>query len=201
MKVLGITGGVGAGKSTVLSYMERRYKALILQADAIGAKLQQPGNTCYRQIVELFGAEILREDATLDRVLLAKLVFADEQLLKRLNAVIHPAVKKEITDCLENARARADVPFAVIEAALLLEAGYGDICDEIWYVRADEQVRMKRLTESRGYTAERVRSIMKNQLSEREFEAGCEFVIDNSTNIVENTFEQIDKGLVEHGFL
>jgi len=89
----------------------------------------------------------------------------------------------------------------VLEAALLIEDHYESICDEFWYVYADEDVRRQRLMQYRGYTAEKVKQVMKNQLRENVFRQHCQFVIDNSSNIVENTYEQIDRGLIEHEFL
>ena len=78
---------------------------------------------------------------------------------------------------------------------------YDLICDEIWYVYVDEKNRCKRLMASRGYSAEKVQSIMRNQMKDAEFRGRCDFVIDNSSDFMENTYEQIDKGLIKHGFL
>lgn len=201
MKVLGITGGVGAGKSTVLDYLNHRYHARVIQADLAGKMLQQPGQECYEKIVEAFGGEILQEDKSICREKLASLVFADRRKLQMLNAIVHPAVKRHITDEIERERRSGDHPLFVIEAALLLEDRYDLICDEIWYVYTDPQVRMRRLAKSRGYSEEKTKSIISNQLGDREYREKCNFVIDNSSNIVENTYGQIDKGLMEHGFL
>lgn len=201
MKVLGITGGVGAGKSTILDYLEEHYKARVIQADAVGRLLQQPGQECHRRIAEAFGSGILQEDGTLQRSALAEIVFQDEEKLRLLNEIVHPAVKEYIAGEIQREADRGQVPFVVIEAALLLEDHYDVICDEIWYIYTDPAVRTRRLMASRGYSGAKVREIMANQLSEEEYRAGCQFVIDNSSNFVENTYEQIDKGLIEHGFL
>lgn len=202
MKVLGITGGVGAGKSTVLSYMERQYGVRVIQADRVAYDLQQPGQKCYEEIVDFFGTEILqKEDGTIDRGLLAKRVFGDEKQLARLNQIVHPAVKSWIRTEIEKEKERGTIPFLVIEAALLLEDHYDEICDEIWYIYTDPGVRARRLAESRGYTEEKTQQIMKNQLSDEEYRKNCEFVIDNSDDFVENTYDKINRGLIEHGFL
>lgn len=201
MKVLGITGGVGAGKSTILDYLERRHKARVIQADAVGKLLQRPGEECHRRIVETFGEEILQEDGALRRSTLAELVFQDGEKLRLLNGIVHPAVKEYIVKEIQREKRRGEVPFVVIEAALLLEDHYDAVCDEIWYVYTDPAVRTRRLMASRGYSREKVQEIMANQLSDEEYRSRCEFVIDNSSDFVENTNEQIDKGLVEHGFL
>lgn len=201
MKVLGITGGVGAGKSTILSYLNKKYNAKVILADEVGRQLQQPGEESFRRIVEVFGSAILLPDGSLDRARLADTVFADKEMLARLNAIIHPAVKKRITAQLAYERQKKEVPFCVIEAALLLEDGYDQICDEIWYVYTKPDIRMKRLAASRGYSDEKTQQIMSNQPDDGIYRKKCKFVIDNSDDIVENTYEQIDKGLREHGFL
>lgn len=98
--------------------------------------------------MEVFGSAILLPDGSLDRARLADTVFADKEMLARLNAIIHPAVKKRITAQLAYERQKKEVPFCVIEAALLLEDGYDQICDEIWYVYTKPDIRMKRLAAS-----------------------------------------------------
>lgn len=201
MKILGITGGVGAGKSTILSYLADRYHARVIQADEVGKLLQEPGQSCYQQIIASFGDGILQEDGAIDRARLAAVVFADEQKLKQLNGIVHPAVKAYIIEETEKEKRKKEVPFCVIEAALLLEDHYDQICDEIWYIYTEVPVRMKRLADSRGYSEEKSRQIMANQLSDEEYREKCQFVIDNSSDFVENTFKQINEGLVEHGFL
>lgn len=201
MKVLGITGGVGAGKSTVLAYLEERYGARVIQADQVGHLLQQPGESCYRRIVELFGREILNADGTISRPKLGAIVYADPRKMVRLNAIMHPSIRRFIKAEVEAERKKGEVPFVTIEAALLLEDHYDEICDEIWYVYAADAVRVERLKASRGYSEERCRSIMANQKKEPDFRAACRLVIDNSSDIVQNTYEQMDKGLREHGFL
>ncbi|MDY3250790.1 MAG: dephospho-CoA kinase [Candidatus Choladocola sp.] len=201
MKVLGITGGVGAGKSTILDYMQKMYHARVIQADKVSHMLQEVGQSCYYRIIETFGTGILNGDHTISREKLAAAVFDDYGMLQKLNQIIHPAVKEFIIKEIEEEKRRKRVPFVVIEAALLLEDHYDLICDEIWYVYADEATRRVRLMKSRGYSDAKVRKIMGNQMKDAGYRARCKFVIDNSGNIVENTYEQIDKGLIEHEFL
>lgn len=200
MKILGITGGVGAGKSTVLSYLQKQYGARVILADEVGHMVQEPGQECYKKIVENFGEEILC-DGRIDRQKLGAVVYADRSKLELLNQLVHPAVKAHIVEEIEKERHKGEVPFVVVEAALLLEDRYDLICDEIWYVYVDEKNRCKRLMASRGYSAEKVQSIMRNQMKDAEFRGRCDFVIDNSSDFMENTYEQIDKGLIKHGFL
>lgn len=195
MKVLGITGGVGAGKSTILAYLEQKHGARIIQADQVAFCLQQPGGICFEEIVVLFGKEILAADGRIDRGKLASVVFADAGLLARLNAIVHPAVKEWIIKEIEKERQKGQVSLFVVEAALLLEDHYDLICDEIWYIHTDSEVRCKRLMNSRGYSEEKVHRIMKNQLSEQLYREKCQVVIDNSSDQVECAYEQIDRGL------
>ncbi|MCR1840793.1 dephospho-CoA kinase [Murimonas intestini] len=201
IKVLGITGGIGTGKSTVLDYIGKMYHARVIQADQAAHLLMEPGQVCYYKIVESFGSGILRGDQKIDREKMAAVVFSDKEKLKRLNQIVHPAVKEYIIAEIKRERGNGTVPFIVLEAALLIEDHYESICDEFWYVYADEDVRRQRLMQYRGYTAEKVKQVMKNQLRENVFRQHCQFVIDNSSNIVENTYEQIDRGLIEHEFL
>ncbi|HIQ97061.1 MAG TPA: dephospho-CoA kinase [Candidatus Limivivens merdigallinarum] len=201
MKVIGITGGVGAGKSTVLDYLNRRYHARIIQADLVAHHLMEPGMPVYYKIVEAFGSGMLKGDQTIDRQRLGELVFADQEKLEKLNKLVHPAVKEYIASEIEEERKQKRVPFVAVEAALLIEDHYETICDELWYIYADEEVREQRLLASRSYTREKSRSIMKQQLPDDIFRESCQFVIDNSSEILQNTFEQIDRGLISHGIL
>lgn len=201
MKVLGITGGVGAGKSTVLTHLFEKYRARVIQADQVAHLLEEPGRKCYHQIVEIFGEDILDGDGTISRGRLAAKVFSKPESLKRLNSVVHPAVKAYIIEEIRKEKEAGQAPFVVIEAALLLEDHYDEICDEIWYIHTDREVRKRRLMESRGYTEKKSEEIMKNQLPDGLFFEQCQFVVDNSSDFIENTYEQIDRGLVEHGFL
>lgn len=201
IKVLGITGGVGAGKSTVLDYLEHRYRARVIQLDQAAHMLMEPGQECFRKVVDAFGTDILLPDGSLDRSRMAKLIFPDRARVELLNRIVHPMVKTYIKEEIEKERRKGTAPFLVLEAALLLEDHYDEICDEIWYIHTEDSVRRKRLAESRGYTPEKTDSIMKNQRSETEFRQLCQFTVDNSSDILENTYEQIDKGLKEHGFM
>lgn len=189
MKIIGITGGAGAGKSTVLHYIQKNYPGVTLQADVIGHFLMQPGQSCYRPVVELFGGQILRTDGSIDRKKVAEKVFLDARQLKKLNAIVHPRVKTHILQRMEEERQK-DVPFFFLEAALLLEEKYDAFCDEVWYIDADEAVRRRRLMEDRGYTQERVDGVFISQLTGEEFRKRCTCRIENNGD-VERTYRQI----------
>jgi len=189
MRIIGITGGVGSGKSEVVNFIARNFDATVVQADAVGHLLMKPGKACFEPIVALFGPEILREDGKLDRAKIASIVFTDKEMLEQLNAIVHPAVKEYIKRAIEKER-EYGTPFFVIEAALLIEDKYDEICDELWYIYADEQTRIERLKLHRGYSEEKIRDLFANQLSEEEFFQHCHFEVDNSGDF-ENTKAQI----------
>lgn len=191
MKVIGITGGVGAGKSEVLGYIADRWNATVVEADEVGYLVMQPGKACYKPIIDLFGKEILREDQTFDREKIASIVFRDKDLLEKMNAIVHPAVKEYIKKAIERER-KEDTDLFIVEAALLIEDKYDEICDELWYIYADEETRTERLMKNRGYSAEKCQEIFNNQLSEEEFSKHCAFEIDNSGEF-EETKEQIQR--------
>lgn len=194
MKVIGITGGVGAGKSAILHYLEDVHKAKVIEADKVGHLLMEPGGACYYGIVEKFGSGILNGDQTINREKLGKIVFAEESLLQELNKIVHPRVKSYIVSEIAKERAYHRFDLFVIEAALLLEDHYDVICDEIWYIDTDAEVRARRLKQSRGYSDEKIAGIMANQKSADEFRKACQAVIDNSGSL-ESTYEQIDRRL------
>ena len=194
MKVIGITGGVGAGKSAILNYLKEQYQAVVIEADKVGHLLMEPGGACYYSIVEKFGRSILNGDQTINREKLGRSVFAEESLLKELNQIIHPRVKSYIVSEIAKERAYHRTAYFVVEAALLIEDHYDVICDEMWYIHTEEGIRAKRLKESRGYDEEKIAGIMANQKSPEEFRSACQAVIDNSRDLA-YTYQQIDKQL------
>jgi dephospho-CoA kinase len=194
MKVIGITGGVGAGKSEILKFFKEKYHAIVVEADKVGHMLMEPGGACYYSIVEKFGSSILNGDQTINRGKLGKIVFSDEALLAELNKIIHPRVKSHIVSEIAKERAYHRTDLFVVEAALLIEDHYDVVCDELWYIHTDEEVRGKRLKEARGYDDEKIASICANQKSPAEFRSACQVVIDNSGDLAD-TYRQIEEQL------
>ncbi len=193
MRIIGVTGGVGSGKSTVLEILRTEYGAGILEMDALGRRLMEPGEACFDAVVREFGKDFLLRDGRLDRKRLAEKVFRDEEALGALNAIVHPAVRREVERGLSAFRAEGR-SLAVLESAILLEAGYREVCSEIWYVRADREVRIRRLMESRGYTRERCEAVMKNQKDQEELSAAADRILDNDGDLKELK-EQIARSL------
>ena len=195
MLTIGVTGGVGAGKSTVLNYIKDNYRAEIILADDYGNKVKEPGEACYAKIVELLGEGILSSpNGTIDREKMAKAIFADEELRRKVNDIIHPAVIQKILEDVEKIRTGGGIDYCLIEAALLIESGLYREFDKLMYIYADENVRRKRLISSRGYSDEKIDSIMATQLSDEEFRSYADVVIDNSGDSRE-TYKQIDAWL------
>ena len=197
MLKIGVTGGVGAGKSLVLSYLKEHHGARIIMLDEVGRELMQPDGACFKPVVDLFGTDVVKPDGTLDRPLIAKRMLADDDLRIKLNGIIHPAVLHETMNRIYRAEDEG-VRLLVVESAILLETNYGAICDEVWYIYADVKVRAARLRASRGYDDARIRKTMEAQLSDEEFRKRADHVIDNSGDF-ELTRGQIDEVLAAHG--
>ena len=196
MKVIGITGGVGSGKSEILSYLKERTNCRIIIADRVAHELEKQGGVCYERIVALLGESILEASGEINKTRLAAYIFADSKLLAQINGIVHPAVKEFILTEIARERETGKYDYLFIEAALLIEDGYDKIVDEMWYIHADENVRRDRLKASRGYSDEKIDSIMREQLPEEEFYRHCSTVIDNSVQLIA-AYKQIDEKLGE----
>lgn len=190
MKIIGITGGVGAGKTQVLSYIETHYKCRIVRADEAAHLLYEPGQECYQRLVAFLGQQILSDDNTIDKAKMAGIIFQDQKLLEGVNGIVHPAVKKYILEQIAYEREKGEADYFFIEAALLIEEQYDQIVDELWYIHSDVAVREQRLAKSRHYSTQKIANIMRGQLSEAEFRRHCKVVISNNGDL-EETYEQI----------
>jgi len=198
MLVIGITGGVGAGKSSILKALEEHCNCKIVLADDVGNKVKEPGQKCYLQVVELLGKDILNDDLTINRMKMATKIFADAKILEQVNEIIHPAVEEYILQEIENERKKQEIDVFFLEAALLIEAGYTRYLDALWYIFSEKSVRIERLKASRGYSDEKIRQIMEQQMSDEEFRKYADVTLDNS-NEFEKTFLQIQTECVRLG--
>ncbi len=190
MKVIGITGGVGAGKSRILHFLEEAFHARVFEADRAGHQVMEPGTEAFREIRRVFGEGILGDDGGIDRRALGEIVFSSQEKRACLNGIIHPAVKKMAVEEIVRAREEGETSLFVIEAALLIEDRYEEICEELWYIYADREVRRERLRASRGYSDEKITAVFESQLSDERFREHCRAVIDNSGPI-EMAYRQI----------
>lgn len=196
MKFIGITGGVGAGKSEILSYLGKKTGVRVMLADEIAHELMEAGTDCYKCLRQTFNDEdIWNSDGSFNREKLANVIFSDKLKRDIMNSVVHPAVKEYVIRQQEYEKERGELSLLVLEAALLIEEHYDKICDELWYIYTSEENRRDRLKASRGYSDEKIDNIFKSQLSEEEYRKYCAVVIDNNGS-VEAAFEQIDKALV-----
>ncbi len=195
-RIIGVTGGVGAGKSTVLGYIKDNYNCLVIFSDDVANDIKKKGYPAYDKLVELLGEEILGPDKEIDRSKMAKAIFNNENKLKNVNNILHPAVNEYIINIIENERNRNVYDFVFVEAALLIENGYDQIVDELWYIYASEETRRQRLKASRGYSDEKITDILSSQLKDDTFREYCNFVVDNSGSL-EEAAKEIDKKLGE----
>ena len=199
MKVLGITGQVGAGKSTILAYMEEKYRAKVIQADQVGHLVMEPGQSCYEPVIALFGKQVIKNDKTIDRRLVSDVVFSHPDLLEKLNQIIHPAVRQYITEQLELKKQQGQ-KICVVEAALFFEDHYQEFCDTIWYIHTDEEIRIRRLMENRGYTRDKSVSIIASQAPESFFRENADYVVVNNGDFAQ-TRQQIEEGIKKYEIL
>lgn len=183
MKVIGLTGGVGSGKSLVAQMLAEECHAGLLITDELGHVVMEKGTEAFREIVKYFGDGILGADGRIDRAVLAERVFGDEPARQKLNAVIHPAVLRYVEEYIACRGQKAGT--IVLESALLFESGCDRFCDCIWYVHVAEGLRRQRLRENRGYSEEKTAAIMERQLSEAEFLRRSDVVLENNGSVEE----------------
>ena len=194
MMVLGLTGGVGAGKSRILELFSHDYGAQVIQADLVARKLEEPGQPGLTGLVSLFGTGILQKDGTLDRKGFADRIFGNPEALKRVNALIHPLTWNEIKRQIRESSAE----LIVVEAALFDERSR-EVCQYLLYVDTQDEIRIQRLMENRGYSREKCLDIMKNQADRNDFLKLADFVIDNSGSLEESRL-QIRRILKKTGY-
>lgn len=181
MKFIGITGGVGAGKSAILDFIREHYRAKVVLADDLAKELMEPGTACHKKLQEAFGGDgVFDEAGVMDREKMAALLFTKPKKRQEMNAIVHPAVKEEILRQVAEEREKGELSYFFLEAALLIEEHYDAICDELWYIYTSEEKRRQRLEQNRGYSPERIERMMASQLPEQVFFEHCAVVIDNN---------------------
>lgn len=185
MKIIGMTGGVGAGKSTVLAYLKEKYQAHVILADEVGHRLMQIGGSTYQAMLAEYGERILLEDGTINKAKLAQIAFATEQNRLHLNAITHPLIKQDICEEIAFVKRENKTELVILEAAILVEGGLQAVCDEIWFVQVEKEVRIKRLMASRDYSRQKAEAIIASQPSDEEYLAQTSRVIHNSTSLEE----------------
>ena len=192
MRFIGITGGVGAGKSAILDYLAGKPKVKVMLADDIAHELMKPDTECYNKLRELFDSSVFNADGQINNIRMAEAIFKDSSLRDKLNAIVHPAVKEYVIKQYRIEKKSGCLEWLILEAALLIEEHYDEICDELWYIYTSEENRRLRLKESRGYSDEKIDNIFASQLSEAEYRSACQKCIDNN-GTVEHTYMQIEE--------
>ena len=182
MKVIGLTGGTGSGKSVVSRGLEAA-GAVIVDADKIAHEIILKGEPAYNEIIEYYGTGILDEEGNIIRKKLGEIVFNDKEKLAFLNQCTHKYIVAEVKRQIAVAK-EADVATAIIvDAPLLLEAGLENVCDVVWVVYADPEVRAQRVMARDGITYELAKARIANQKSWEEYKAAAAEVIDNSKDL------------------
>ena len=192
MRVIGLTGGIAAGKSTVSEAL-REAGAVVIDADKVGHDAYRPGTETHAALVEAFGPQIVAEGGEIDRRALGAIVFADPAQRQRLQDIVWPRMKEMMRSQLEDQAANG-TDLAVIEAAVLFEAGWQDLMDEIWVVQVPEEVARERLIARNGLSAEDANARIRAQLSNDERARHAQVIIDNSGSI-EHARKQVKKAL------
>lgn len=183
MRIIGLTGSIASGKSTV-SRMLQELGATVIDADAIVHDLQQPGAAVTAAIAQEFGPGVIHPDGSLNRAALGSLVFADPARRKALEAIVHPAVREQIWQQVERCRAAGEAA-VILDIPLLYEGGWEQMVDEVWVVYVDRAVQKARLMERNGLSPEQAEARMAAQMDLREKRARADRVIDNRGTLEE----------------
>ena len=182
--VIGLTGGIGAGKSTVTQMLEE-LGAAVIDADKVGHQIYLPDLPAWREIVATFGQGILDADRTINRQALGKIVFADPEALRRLNRIVHPKMYERMAELIAELRAHGGMKAIVVEAAVLIEANWMSLVDQVWVVVASEAVVVGRLAKQRSLSPDQVRTRIAAQLPNDERLKHAQVVIRNDGSLEE----------------
>jgi len=183
IKVIGLTGGIGSGKSEVARILAE-LGASVIDADEVGHQVYLPGKAPWREIAERWGERVLRPDRTVDRGRLAAIVFSDPEELVRLNRIVHgPMLRMLREEIARRKEAAGGKGVVVLEAAVLIEAGWVPLVDQVWVVTADEDVVVERMTKLKGMHPDEVRARMRQQLPAEERQRNVAVIICNNSSL------------------
>ncbi|VEF47351.1 dephospho-CoA kinase [Bacillus freudenreichii] len=188
--IVGLTGGIASGKSTVSKLLEKR-GFTIVDADIAARKVVEPGESAYSEIVEAFGKGILLKDGTLDRGKLGSIVFQDEEERKKLNGIVHPAVRKKMKEWQEDAIKKGKQT-VVLDIPLLYESKLTHLVEKVIVVYVNEETQLKRLMERNDFTEDEAKSRISSQMPLREKLELADAVLDNNGTI-EGTEKQLNQ--------
>lgn len=184
VRVIGLTGGIGSGKSTVAKILAS-LGAAVIDADRVGHDVYAPGTPGWLEVKRRFGDDVIAADGQVDRRRLGAIVFADPSALSDLNSIVHPRIGAEIARRVQAHRTANPATVLVIEAALLVEAGWLGLVDAVWVVRSTDHTVVERLETARGITPEQTRARMAAQVSNAERVAAADVVIDNDGTLAQ----------------
>jgi dephospho-CoA kinase len=188
---VGVTGGICSGKSSVTKHLKAR-NIPVIDADQLGHRAYAPGTSCFQRLVEQFGESIVAEDGSINRRALGGIVFSDKSKMEELNAIVWPEIRTLIIQELDRARAEA-IPLVVVEAAIMIEAHWYDLFDQVWVVCTDETTALQRLCERNGLTEEQARQRLAAQTSNEERKKHAHGIIDNNDDdTIESLVVKVD---------
>ncbi|NLX71220.1 MAG: dephospho-CoA kinase [Clostridiales bacterium] len=190
MKIIGLTGGIATGKTTVAK-MLADFGAVVIDADVIARKIMEKGMPVWEKVKETFGDEYLMDNGEIDRKKLGELVFTNRKALKKLNAITHPAIRQEIQLEIDKLSSEKSQKVVVVDAALLIEAGWLDMVDEVWLVVADKELQINRLMQRNGLSCEQAQNRVASQLDQDIKKQYADKIIDNSWDM-EYTRRQVE---------
>ena len=189
MLKIGLTGGIGTGKSLVTRFLQEQ-GANVINADLLGHEAYLPGTVGFEQVVSEFGEDIVGADGHVDRQKLGPIVFSDPSNMDRLNAIMHPLIKDMIQTRLDDVEGKGQL-IAIVEAAVLIEAGWESLFDEVWVVTADEEEIISRLASRNGLSREDSQKRINSQMTSIERSAHGDVII-NNTGSVEDLKENVE---------
>ena len=195
MRVIGLTGGIGSGKSTVAKRLAD-LGALSIDADKVGHEVYLPGTPGFAAVVDAFGKDVVAADGTIDRRALGAKVFAEPTALARLNAIVHPRIADAIRERLASLRASGEKRPVVLEAAVLIEAGWQPLVDEVWVVVVPPATAIERLAQGRGLSREDATKRIAAQLTNEVRSVGAHLVIANDGSL-EDLRGEVDRAFHE----
>ena len=184
MQVIGLTGGIGAGKSLVADILSE-LGARIIDADKVGHEVYAPGTQGFAAVVEAFGGEVVGPDGQIDRARLGEKVFGNAAELQKLTAIVHPLIRQMVDDHIAAARRDPAVRVVVLEAAILLDSGWDAVTDEVWVVVADPSMIRRRLAEARGLSETEVDARAAKQMSDAERRSRADVLVENFGTVEE----------------
>lgn len=182
MRVIGLTGGIASGKSTVSAILTD-LGVPIIDADQVSREIVEPGEAAYNEIRQVFGEDVIAADGNLDRVMLGQLVFNDQSLRKKLNHITHPRVNERFQEKMKELEGKAEI--VVWDVALLFESGMYQHVDEVWLVWVDVETQVCRLMERNGYSREEALARMRSQMPLEEKMKRADRLIDNRGTVEE----------------